>query len=373
MRSTYPAGSRPVRFPARNGSVVLGGGEGGSVQVTGRVSASGRDGAGKVSLSGRVIEVAKGAAVTAMSRQGQGGSVSLKGDIVNNSGSVDVSGASGSAIDIAGISIGSYGAWNLQGASGASDAFTARGSGAMSRRPPASSWPRARRPAASASPSMRRTCSHPAAMTPPRSRRAARRQVTLTGERLALVAASIDASGATGGGAVRIGGDYQGGGTLAHAATTTISPATTIRADATQAVMAAASWSGRIRRPISTARSARAAERPVAMAGWSVSSKGDLVFGGSAAVQRAAGRRRAPSCSTPRLSSSTTRRANIRNIQLIDPLRGRRQQPVRLLRRPASRAPARPSSRRTAARSADRAMPGRSISTTPSRARSSRR
>jgi len=254
----------------RNGSVVLGGGDGGTVRVAGRVSASGRDGAGRVAISGRVVEVAKGAAVKARSEQGQGGSVALKGDIVNNSGTVDASGASGGAIDIAGISIGSYGVWNLQGVAGAGGAFTARG---------------------------------------------AQSYVETT-------SGMVLASGATGGGAVRIGGDYQGGGTLAHAATTTISPATTIRADATQAGNGGSVvvWSS-AKTDFYGAISARGGQAGGNGGLVEVSSKGDLVFGGSAAVN-------AP------LGTSGTVLLDPKNIviddatgkypqyQLIDPLQG---------------------------------------------------
>jgi filamentous hemagglutinin family protein len=304
----------------RNGSVLLGGGEGGTLRVAGRVSASGRAGAGKVALSGRVVEVAKGASVKARSEQGQGGSVSLKGDIVNNSGTVDVFGASGGAIDVAGISIGSYGVWNLQGASGAGGAFTARG--AQSYVETTSGMVLASGTTAGGSiaidaPNLFSSGRHDAS-----SSAGLGGKVTLTGERLALVAASIDASGATGGGAVRIGGDYQGGGTLAHAASTTISPATMIRADATQAGNGGSVvvWSD-TKTDFYGTISARGG-----LAGGNgglveVSSKGDLVFGGSAAVN-------AP------LGASGTVLLDPRNIvidnttgtfaqyQLIDPLQG---------------------------------------------------
>ncbi len=58
--------------------------------------------------------------------------------------------------------------------------------------------------------------------------------VTVTGKNIELVGADIDASGATAGGNVRIGGDYQGGGTLAHADTVTADAATKINVSATE-------------------------------------------------------------------------------------------------------------------------------------------
>ncbi|MBY0581779.1 MAG: filamentous hemagglutinin N-terminal domain-containing protein, partial [Sphingomonas sp.] len=58
--------------------------------------------------------------------------------------------------------------------------------------------------------------------------------VTVTGRDIALVDATIDASGALGGGRIRIGGDWQGQGDLPRADTLTVDAASTIRADAPQ-------------------------------------------------------------------------------------------------------------------------------------------
>ncbi len=52
--------------------------------------------------------------------------------------------------------------------------------------------------------------------------------VTVTGKTITVAKAKIDASGDAAGGAVRIGGDFQGGGTLAHASTTTVDADSTI-------------------------------------------------------------------------------------------------------------------------------------------------
>ncbi len=304
----------------RNGSIVLGGGEGGSVRVAGRVSASGRDGAGKVALSGRVVEVAKGASVKARSQQGQGGSVSLKGDIVNNSGTVDVSGARGGAIDIAGISIGSYGVWNLRGASGAGGAFTARGSRSYVETTSGmvlASGVTAGGSIAIDAPNLFSSGRQDASSSGGRGGK-----VTLTGERLALVAAGIDASGTSGGGAVRIGGDYQGGGTLAHATTTTISPATTIRADATQAGNGGSVvvWSD-AKTDFYGTISARGGQAGGDGGLVEVSSKGDLVFGGSAAVDAPAGTSGTVLLDPKNIVIDDTT-GKYPQYQLIDPLQG---------------------------------------------------
>ncbi|WP_375454856.1 GLUG motif-containing protein, partial [uncultured Methylobacterium sp.] len=58
-------------------------------------------------------------------------------------------------------------------------------------------------------------------------------RVTATAPAITTHAALIDASGASGGGTVRVGGGRQGGGRLAHADTVAIDAGTTIRADAT--------------------------------------------------------------------------------------------------------------------------------------------
>ncbi len=57
--------------------------------------------------------------------------------------------------------------------------------------------------------------------------------ITVTGRAIDLSGARLDASGGTGGGQIRIGGDYQGTGSLLRADILTVDAATTIRADAT--------------------------------------------------------------------------------------------------------------------------------------------
>jgi filamentous hemagglutinin family protein len=64
------------------------------------------------------------------------------------------------------------------------------------------------------------------------SRHYAGGSITVTGKDIALKSATVDASGATGGGNINIGGGRQGTGPLQHADTTTIDATTTIKADA---------------------------------------------------------------------------------------------------------------------------------------------
>lgn len=57
--------------------------------------------------------------------------------------------------------------------------------------------------------------------------------IAITGRAIELAGADVDASGAAGGGTIRVGGDRKGGGVLQRAETTAVDAATTIRADAT--------------------------------------------------------------------------------------------------------------------------------------------
>ncbi len=57
--------------------------------------------------------------------------------------------------------------------------------------------------------------------------------IQVLGGNVALQSAALDASGANGGGSVRVGGDFHGGGALVRAATTSVDAGTTIKADTT--------------------------------------------------------------------------------------------------------------------------------------------
>jgi filamentous hemagglutinin family protein len=59
-------------------------------------------------------------------------------------------------------------------------------------------------------------------------------KITVTAKNIALKGATVDASGATGGGTVKIGGDRQGSGTTPHAETVSIDAQSAIHADATE-------------------------------------------------------------------------------------------------------------------------------------------
>lgn len=58
--------------------------------------------------------------------------------------------------------------------------------------------------------------------------------IKVTGQKIKLKAATIDASGVTGGGVINIGGGFQGAGPLQQADKASVDSATTINVDATQ-------------------------------------------------------------------------------------------------------------------------------------------
>ena len=59
--------------------------------------------------------------------------------------------------------------------------------------------------------------------------------VSITGSSISLINASVDATGATGGGSIRVGGDFHGKGTLMNAQTTSVDAGSTLNVSATQA------------------------------------------------------------------------------------------------------------------------------------------
>ena len=138
-----------------NGSIVLGGGDGGAINVSGMLNVSGgsRTAGGSVMVTGRRIKV---------------------------SGTIQASGRSGGTVTLA--------AANGTTITGRVKAIGRHGKGGA---------------------------------------------VTVTGLKIAFKGASVDASGATGGGSVRIGGNEHGAGPLPNAGTVTIDARSVITADAT--------------------------------------------------------------------------------------------------------------------------------------------
>lgn len=126
-----------------------------------------------------------------------------------------------------------------------------------------------------------------------RTQRAAARggAITVTGKDIRLAGARVTADGQAGGGRIRIGGDYQGGGSLQRAATTTVDGASTISADAGRAGNGGSVvvWSDRM-----TAFAGRISARGGAQGGnggdAEVSGKALLAYTGSTDLTAAKGR-----------------------------------------------------------------------------------
>ena len=148
------SGSISADNASGNGGIItLSGGDGGGVQLSGKVSATG---------------------------SAAGGQVSLSGDNITNTGVIDASGSSaGGSVNIV--------ANNLF-ASGSTDASSASGNGGS---------------------------------------------IVLTASNIDLIGASYNASGLLGGGSIKVGGDYHGGGAVAHASNVFVSDSTVLDASAT--------------------------------------------------------------------------------------------------------------------------------------------
>lgn len=149
-----PGTVRTNTVGSRGGRIVINGGAGGTVKISGRLIANGRHGA-------------------------PAGTVSIKGAQVNLGGTISASGAKGGAVAVT-----------------ATDKLTVSG-----------------KIAAKATADKGGT-------------------IDLTAANVTVLGALIDASGATGGGTIQIGGGVQGSGPLAHALNVSIDSASAIRADA---------------------------------------------------------------------------------------------------------------------------------------------
>lgn len=238
------------------GKIYLGGGPGGRVTVSGTLAANGKRGkAGSVAIEGAAVEIsgkvsANGAsggsvavtsadllnvagAIEAVGTAGTGGSVTLAGPQTVNTGSIDASGMIGGTVSIAAYDYLNAGSVKLIGSAGAGGVFTATAIGNYVETTAGSVTAGGTTVGGTISISANRIFSSGTQSATASAGVGGR--ITLEADSIALIAASLDASGATGGGSIRIGGDFQGGGTLRHATTVDISPDTTLRADARDA------------------------------------------------------------------------------------------------------------------------------------------
>ncbi len=216
------------------GNVDLDGGANGNVQVAGQVSANGgaNRAGGTIAASGDSVTIASEAAVSATGATG--GQVMLTAaNVASNAGTVDVSGQSGGAVAVNAAVVINQGAVRADGtaktggsvavnfASNYVDTQGATLSAQGAQQGGQVALTGAANSALFASGTMTATSSAGLGGG-----------ATLTATTINLVAAQINVSGATGGGAIRVGGDLHGAGALAHATTAYVNPAATLKADA---------------------------------------------------------------------------------------------------------------------------------------------
>ena len=251
-----------------DGEIVIGGGEGGNVTVSGKISAkSSTDKGGKITATGKSVAL-KNATVDASgtkgggtvriggegqttgtaqraqtvsldaastikanaTQSGKGGSVNIEANALTNLGQILATGNVGGNVTLSAGSLFNTGLMDVSGNVGAGgavdivvqDSYVEATAGQI----------RADGVTAGGSVSVQGRRIFSSGTLTARASQGVGGALTLTAADMDLVAAQLDASGATGGGQVRLGGDYQGGGTLAHANTLDISSATVIRADA---------------------------------------------------------------------------------------------------------------------------------------------
>ncbi|WP_311272960.1 MBG domain-containing protein [Rhizobium sp. WCS2018Hpa-8] len=253
-----------------DGEIVIGGGEGGEVTVSGNASAksstgkggkitvtgtsvalngakldaSGAKGGGSVKISGgshasgatqraKTVSVGSASAIKANATQsGTGGSVQVDADVLHNTGQIVATGTAGGSVTLGANSLVNAGLMDVSGLGGAGgsvdivarDNYIETTAGLI----------RADGTTGGGGVSIQSGRLFTSGTLTAKASQGVGGTLTLTGADMDLVAAHLDATGTAGGGQIRVGGDYQGGGTLAHAATLDISPATVIKADATQ-------------------------------------------------------------------------------------------------------------------------------------------
>ena len=201
-------------------------------------------GGGIIDVSGRQISLSADSAINAKG-SGLGGKVALRGEQLTLSGKIDASGDQGGEIAVAAQGIVQIGALVADGATRdgglvtvwARDSYIATLGARLQADSVSGNGGRARvigtaDGAESGAASARLFSSGTQS-----ARSAAGRGgvVDAIGLDVMLVAASLDASGGAGGGTIRVGGDWQGSGSLAHARTLLSGGSTSLKASATRA------------------------------------------------------------------------------------------------------------------------------------------
>ncbi len=277
-----------------NGVVVIGavdvdGGANGNVQLSGRIEANGAGvgSGGAVSVAGDRVTLASGATVDATSTAPgtTGGQVTLKAaTVINNAGVVDASGDRGGAIAVSGAVVLHQGTLKADGARDAGgqvgvavtqnyvDTEGAKTSAQGTRAGGTIAVTGGAGSAVFTSGTMSTTASAGVGGA-----------ITVTAPTVSVVAATLDASGATGGGTIKVGGDAKGQGTTPKADTVYVNAAAKLKADATVAGNAGsiAVWSEKsttVRGTLSARGGAAGGDGGT----LEVSSKGTSTFSGTA-------------------------------------------------------------------------------------------
>ena len=240
----------------RDGAIVLGGGDGGNVKVTGKLSTSGQQKGGRIEVSGRNVTLDSGAAVKAKAKDGSGGWVTvtaaetvtvanatveatsatatggiidLTGTIVSTTGVISAAGADGGRIGINADVVLAGGTMDVSGTIGSGGVYQVQAINYVEFDSAVTTVAGRQRGGVIVvtADTIFSSGTQDASSSAGRGG-----NITLDGLTINLVDAALDASGSLGGGTILIGGDYRGGGSMRHANTVFASATTTIAADA---------------------------------------------------------------------------------------------------------------------------------------------
>jgi filamentous hemagglutinin family protein len=214
---------------------ALAGNTAGVIRATGTETRNGRVwlSAGAGTGGGTVLHEGR---IDARNADGTGGKVAVRaGNAVLNTGTIAADGSSGGAVQVRAARVVQQGTISARGTSGAGGTITQRVTASYTDTARAvTTADGATNGGAVRIEGEPRASLHFAGRISATGESGTGGTVHLLGDHVALTAAEIDVSGATGGGRVRIGGGYRGGEGLPRASTVVADAATTIRADATR-------------------------------------------------------------------------------------------------------------------------------------------
>ncbi len=221
---------------SKGGRIFFTAGDSGTVEVSQKVVArvaisAGKTKGGKIQVSGKTVSLSS--TLDAKGKGERGGEIAVTADFISNTGILTARGTDGGKITLSARAVANSGQGDASGTSGTGGTVSVSASGAYVETSGAGMTANGTTGGGVIGIDAGRIFSS-GTLTATASAGTGGR-ITLGADDIALVAARLDASGATGGGTILVGGDYQGGGTLRHALTLDISPATSLSADATTA------------------------------------------------------------------------------------------------------------------------------------------